>query len=83
MLRTLNHQIGIKNSIPNSVSFLELFGVKDVEDVPIARNWTVNESAKSLAVPIGFKGKNEIVALNLHEKAHGPHGLLAGTTGFG
>ncbi|MFJ7825344.1 type VII secretion protein EssC [Psychrobacillus sp. NPDC096623] len=83
MLRTLNHQIGIKNSIPNSVSFLEMFGVKDIEDVPIARNWTVNESAKSLAVPIGFKGKNELVALNLHEKAHGPHGLLAGTTGSG
>lgn len=83
MLRTLNHQVGIKNSIPNSVGFLEMFGVKDVEDVPIARNWTLNESAKSLAVPIGFKGKNELVALNLHEKAHGPHGLLAGTTGSG
>ena len=83
MLRTLNHQIGIKNSIPNSVSFLEMFGIKDVEDLPIARNWTLNESAKSLAVPIGFKGKNELVALNLHEKAHGPHGLLAGTTGSG
>ena len=83
MLRTLNHQIGIKNSIPNSVSFLEMFGVKDVADVPIARNWTTNESAKSLAVPIGFKGKNELVSLNLHEKAHGPHGLLAGTTGSG
>lgn len=83
MLRTLNHQVGIKNSIPNSVGFLEMFGVKDVEDVPIARNWSLNESAKSLAVPIGFKGKNELVALNLHEKAHGPHGLLAGTTGSG
>lgn len=83
MLRTLNHQIGIKNSIPDSVSFLEMFGVRDVEDVPISRNWTVNESAKSLAVPIGFKGKDELVQLNLHEKAHGPHGLLAGTTGSG
>lgn len=83
MLRTLNHQIGIKNSIPDSVSFLEMFGVKDATDVPIRQNWTVNESAKSLAVPIGFKGKNELVELNLHEKAHGPHGLLAGTTGSG
>ncbi|GGA19271.1 type VII secretion protein EssC [Psychrobacillus lasiicapitis] len=83
MLRTLNHQIGIKNSIPDSVSFLEMFGVRDVADVPISRNWTMNESAKSLAVPIGFKGKDELVQLNLHEKAHGPHGLLAGTTGSG
>ncbi|MFJ8064666.1 type VII secretion protein EssC [Psychrobacillus sp. NPDC096426] len=83
MLRTLNHQIGIKNSIPDSVSFLEMFGVRDVADVPISHNWTMNESAKSLAVPIGFKGKDELVRLNLHEKAHGPHGLLAGTTGSG
>jgi S-DNA-T family DNA segregation ATPase FtsK/SpoIIIE len=83
MLKTLNHQVGMKNSIPNSVSFLEMFGVKDVEDVPIGHNWKFNESAKSLAVPIGFKGKKELVQLNLHEKAHGPHGLLAGTTGSG
>ncbi|WP_334291666.1 FtsK/SpoIIIE domain-containing protein [Lachnobacterium bovis] len=24
-----------------------------------------------------------MVSLNLHEKAHGPHGLVAGTTGSG
>lgn len=83
MLKSLNHQIGMKNSIPSSVSFLEMFGVKDVKDVPIGRNWLTNESSKSLAVPIGFKGKEELVHLNLHEKAHGPHGLLAGTTGSG
>ncbi|MGV3312315.1 type VII secretion protein EssC, partial [Streptococcus suis] len=28
-------------------------------------------------------GKEDIVYLNLHEKAHGPHGLVAGTTGSG
>lgn len=27
--------------------------------------------------------KDDIVQLNLHEKAHGPHGLVAGTTGSG
>ncbi len=82
-LKTLNHQIGMKNSIPNSVGFLEMFEAKDIEEVPIDKFWRTNESAKSLAVPIGLKGKNELVHLNLHEKAHGPHGLLAGTTGSG
>ena len=38
---------------------------------------------KSLAVPLGLRGKEDIVNLNLHEKAHGPHGLIAGTTGSG
>ncbi len=83
MLKSLHHQIGMTNSIPNSVSFLEMLDVKEVESIPIQNNWLVNESSKSLAVPVGFKGKEELVHLNLHEKAHGPHGLLAGTTGSG
>ncbi|MFJ7932757.1 type VII secretion protein EssC [Sporosarcina sp. NPDC096371] len=82
-LKTLNHQVGMTNSIPTSVSFLDMFGIKDVEELPIGQNWLTNESAKSLAAPIGFKGKEDLVELNLHEKAHGPHGLLAGTTGSG
>lgn len=34
-------------------------------------------------MPLGLRGKDDIVQLNLHEKAHGPHGLVAGTTGSG
>ncbi|MBD1379771.1 type VII secretion protein EssC [Metabacillus arenae] len=83
MLRTLDHQVGITNSIPQSVSFLELFHAKEVDDLPIEQNWLTRESSKSLSVPIGLKGKTDLVELNLHEKAHGPHGLLAGTTGSG
>lgn len=82
-LRTLDHQTGMTNSIPDTVSFLELFQVKEVDDIGIGQKWMTSESAKSLAVPIGYKGKDDIVYLNLHEKAHGPHGLLAGTTGSG
>jgi S-DNA-T family DNA segregation ATPase FtsK/SpoIIIE len=83
MLRTLDHQVGMTNSIPKSVSFLEMVNVKEVDDLPIEQNWLTRESAKSLAVPVGLKGKEDVVELNLHEKAHGPHGLLAGTTGSG
>lgn len=83
MLRTLNHQTGMSNSIPNSVTFLEMLNVKDVDALNIQQKWLENESAQSLAVPIGLKGKDDRVFLNLHEKAHGPHGLLAGTTGSG
>ncbi|KGX91112.1 cell division protein FtsK [Pontibacillus halophilus JSM 076056 = DSM 19796] len=83
LLRTLHHQVGMTNSIPDSVSFLEMLNVSDVNEIPIESNWTTRETAKSLAVPIGLKGKEDYVELNLHEKAHGPHGLLAGTTGSG
>ncbi|EGO8357655.1 hypothetical protein EAB87_09560 [Enterococcus faecalis] len=42
-----------------------------------------SDTSKSLAVPLGVRGKDDIVYLNLHERAHGPHGLVAGTTGSG
>ncbi|MGE6629927.1 type VII secretion protein EssC [Bacillus sp. NPDC077027] len=82
-LRTLDHQVGMTNSIPETVSFLDLFHAKQVSEIGILQKWQTAETAKSLSVPIGYKGKNDIVDLNLHEKAHGPHGLLAGTTGSG
>ena len=70
------------NSIPETVSFLELFHAKEVKEIGIRQKWETSESAKSLAVPIGYKGKDDIVYLNLHEKRTA-HGLLAGTTGSG
>ena len=36
-----------------------------------------------MAAPLGVNAKDEIVTLDLHEKFHGPHGLVAGTTGSG
>lgn len=83
LLRTLDHQTGMTNSIPESVTFLEMMNVKDADELHIVDRWMESESSKSLAVPIGLKGKDDLVNLNLHEKAHGPHGLLAGTTGSG
>ncbi len=82
-LGSLEHQVGMQNSIPEMVSFLQLLGAKNVEDLQVKNNWASRQSSKSLAVPIGLKGKNDVVMLNLHEKAHGPHGLVAGTTGSG
>ncbi|RFU63102.1 type VII secretion protein EssC [Peribacillus glennii] len=83
LLRSLDHQKGMNNSIPEMVSFLQLHKARDVDELAIERNWFTNQSSQSLAVPIGLKGRKDLVELNLHEKAHGPHGLLAGTTGSG
>ncbi|SIT70692.1 type VII secretion protein EssC [Edaphobacillus lindanitolerans] len=83
MLRTLDHQVGMTNSLPMSAGFLEMYGTRDAESLPILDYWQTNESSRSLAVPIGYKGRDDLLELNLHERAHGPHGLLAGTTGSG
>nr|WP_283163318.1 type VII secretion protein EssC [Sporolactobacillus mangiferae] len=82
-LAALNHRSGFTNSIPDSVTFLEMMQAEDVHDLQIRRRWSVHDPAKSLAVPVGLRSRNDVLELNLHEKAHGPHGLLAGTTGSG
>ncbi|MFC0015756.1 type VII secretion protein EssC [Allobacillus sp. GCM10007490] len=82
-LAPLNHQQNLKNAIPESVTFLEMYQVERVEELAIDVRWTTNETYKTMAVPLGLRGKDDIVQLNLHEKAHGPHGLVAGTTGSG
>ncbi|MEH7118622.1 type VII secretion protein EssC [Neobacillus vireti] len=82
-LSPLNHLQNLRNSIPESVTFLEMYGVEKVEELRINERWASNETYKSLAVPLGLRGKEDLVYLNLHEKAHGPHGLVAGTTGSG
>ena len=82
-LAALHHLQSLKNSIPENVTFLEMYGVEKVEELRIPERWSRNETYKSLAVPLGLRGKEDIVNLNLHEKAHGPHGLVAGTTGSG
>ena len=82
-LAPLNHLQNLKSSIPDTVTFMEMYGVETFEDLQVSRRWAKNAPYKSLAVPIGLRGKDDLVQLNLHEKAHGPHGLIAGTTGSG
>ena len=70
-------------SMPTTVSFLELYGSDRPEGLHIAERWTKNRTYESLGVPIGRKKGNTNLYLDIHEKYHGPHGLIAGTTGSG
>jgi len=82
-LLSLNHELGMSDSIPEKVTFLEMYEQDDASKLNILENWKNNNPAKSLEAPVGLKSKDDLVYLNLHERAHGPHGLLAGTTGSG
>lgn len=69
--------------LPNSYSFLEMYGVGKVEHLnPLAR-WSENNPVMSLSVPIGVGTDGNLFTLDLHEKRQGPHGLVAGMTGSG
>ena len=82
-LSVLIHEQGVSSRIPEKVSFFEMYHVSHPEELEIGERWRKHHVHKSLAVPLGLRGTEDIVELNLHEKAHGPHGLVAGTTGSG
>lgn len=70
-------------SLPNSLSFLEMYGVSKIEQLNILNKWKTNNPVLSLTVPVGVHISGEPFKLDLHEKFHGPHGLIAGSTGSG
>lgn len=82
-LSIIKHLQGVSSHIPESITFLDMYKAKSLEELNIPMRWENGQSHKSLAVPIGVRGEDDYVELNLHEKAHGPHGLVAGTTGSG
>ena len=82
-LSVLVHEQRITSHIPEQITFFEMYGIRHPEELDIQNRWRRNQSHKSLAVPLGMRSKDDILFLNLHEKAHGPHGLVAGTTGSG
>ena len=72
-----------RSGLPKSISFLEGYGVQTVEELNVASRWASAVPDKSLAAPIGKLAGDETLFFDIHEKAHGPHGLVAGTTGSG
>lgn len=69
--------------LPKKYSFLEMFDVGNVEQLNIVNRWKNNNIIHSLETPVGIDEQGELFKLDLHEKAHGPHGLVAGMTGSG
>lgn len=69
--------------MPDMLTFLEMYGVKSIEELNCLQRWQRNSSVRSLAAPIGVDSRGDLFSLDLHQKAHGPHGLIAGTTGSG
>lgn len=69
--------------LPGMITFLELFGVGNVEHLNVLTRWRENDPTKSLQAAVGVDTYGETFMLDLHEKFHGPHGLVAGMTGSG
>lgn len=70
-------------SLPGMVSFLEMYRVGRCEHLNASSRWQENNPVHSLRAPVGVGEGGELFFLDLHEKLHGPHGLVAGMTGSG
>ena len=72
-----------KYELPTSLSFLEMYNVGRIEQLNSLSRWKENNPEISLAVPVGVDQSGDDFKMDIHEKAYGPHGLVAGTTGSG
>lgn len=69
--------------IPNALTFFEMLGVAKPQDLPVRELWAKNRTYDNIKGMIGAKAGGVPCYLDVHEKYHGPHGLVAGTTGSG
>lgn len=76
-------EIASNASITSMLTFLEMYKVGRVEHLAIKERWATNLSYRTLEAPLGVKAGGTPFLLNIHEKYHGPHGLIAGMTGSG
>lgn len=86
-LAGITQQAGGSGQLPRRVEFLDLYGVTSQTGLidAISRNWRQNIGRDALPRPvtIGKLDADSFAELALAEGHHGPHGMLAGTTGAG
>lgn len=70
-------------TLPTMLTFLDMFEVGKIEHLNALTRWKENDPTITLETPIGVNTNGELFKLDLHEKFHGPHGLIAGMTGSG
>lgn len=69
--------------IPNNITFFEMMGIHRIEEYPVREMWVKNKTYENIRGLLGQKAGGAPCYLDIHEKFHGPHGLIAGTTGSG
>lgn len=81
------HEDMSNGRIPRHVDFLDIYGVRRVEalSAQIDAHWGRINADDILPhpVPVGRDSFTRIVEIDLAENQHGPHGIIAGTTGAG
>jgi len=65
------------------VTFMQGYGVSKAEELDLLGRWAKSRPFESLAVPIALRENGEPFRFDIHERGHGPHGIVAGATRWG
>lgn len=76
-------EITLASNLTSQYTLFDALGITVPDAEKVKKNWEEHSAQKSLSVPIGINSSNAEQTLDLHERGHGPHGLVAGTTGSG
>jgi len=71
------------SGLPAGIDFIKMYGVNSLSEIGVYSRWIKNRSYESMSSLVGIKDGGKPCFLDIHEKYHGPHGLIAGTTGSG
>ena len=76
-------EISLESTLTKNISLYTLLGIMSAYDIDLKSVWASSNVCENMAVPIGVVGSGGPIYLDIHENGHGPHGLVAGTTGSG
>lgn len=76
-------EVNLASQLTKNISLFRMLRIFSADDLDLQARWASSQVYKSMAAPLGVNTNGDLVCLDLHEKAHGPHGLVAGTTGSG
>lgn len=72
-----------QHTFPKQISFFAMHRYERITQFQIAKRWQDRSNEGSLCAALGVGEDGSILVLDLHERAHGPHGIVAGMTGSG
>ena len=76
ILKLKVNEIESNAEIPSSLDFLEMYHVHNLAELHVEERWRKNRTYNSMRALIGQKAGNTDCYLDIHEKYHGPHGLV-------
>lgn len=69
--------------LADMITFFDMLRCGNVEQINAPERWKNANPVKTLAAPVGIDKYGALMSLDIHQNAHGPHGLIAGMTGSG